>query len=73
VQEILMTKQEFISWITKQEFIKRHPYIKEGQLTRWLFHRDKNGLGQYVRKVGKVIFISEPGFDEWIDQYGKQA
>lgn len=60
-------------YIAKREFLDRRKDIKEGQLTRWLFHRDTNGLGQYVRKIGKVIFISEPGFEEWIDQFGQQA
>jgi hypothetical protein len=61
------------NFIPKQEFLDRRPYIKPGQMTKWLFHRNQNGLGQYVRKIGKVLFISEPGFDQWIDQYGKQA
>jgi hypothetical protein len=60
-------------YIAKREFLNRRVDIKPGQLTKWLFHRETNGLSEFTRKIGKTIFISEPGFDEWIDQYGKQV
>lgn len=61
------------TYVTKAEFLNRRAWIKPGQLTQWLFRRETNGLSEFTRKIGKTVFIDEPGFDQWIDQYGKQA
>jgi hypothetical protein len=55
-------------YLTVHQLAERLPAFTIWQMRKLLERREQNGLNQYVRKVGKRLYIRERGFDEWLDQ-----
>jgi len=53
---------------TVKQIVAEAPWMTEGKMRWWLFHRDANGLdrsGAIVR-VGGRIYIHVDGFQAWL-------
>jgi len=46
----------------------KRPSFTDSAIRNYLAKRHRNGLDQFVRKVGKKIIVSEPGFNYWLAQ-----
>lgn len=50
----------------------RYPFSM-GQLRTFLLHRDKNGLNQAVRRIGRRIYFRTDLFEKWIESQGETS
>lgn len=46
----------------------KRPSFTDSAIRNYLAKRQENGLDRFVRKVGKKIIVSEPGFNYWLAQ-----
>lgn len=46
----------------------KRPSFTDSAIRNYLANRHTNGLDRFVRKVGKKIIVSEPGFNYWLAQ-----
>lgn len=46
------------------------PTMTEHALRHYVRHAAKNGLWPHVRRIGRKIIVSEPGFMKWLDSVG---
>jgi hypothetical protein len=45
------------------------PTFTVAALRNQLARRHENGLGPYVRKIGRKLIVSEPGYNHWLSQH----
>jgi len=62
----LIDESPLADWMSLPSLIERYPDFTESQMRTILFHRAKNGFDKCVRKVGKKLYISITGFNDWI-------
>ena len=63
------SKPSLDDWNKLEPFLKKHEQFEESQMRGLLFNRKHNGLEDHTRKIGKFIYINEPGFLNWIENY----
>ena len=72
VQEVPAAVQEKApNWFTMVQLSQRHEGISYHRLRWWVSHRDANGIGPALRKVGNVWFIDETAFLAWLDGHAR--
>ena len=55
------------NYLSKQEFLKRNPFITPRSLKNLLDTREKNGLSPAVQFLGTKPLIHEGAFFQWPD------
>ncbi|CAL7962710.1 conserved hypothetical protein [Gammaproteobacteria bacterium] len=50
---------------------KFHSWPPLGGLRYLVFHENKNGFSNVIRRVGKRVLISEPDFFAWVEKQNK--
>lgn len=60
------TSPSLRDWVKVEVLIEQYPQFTLPQMRWLLLHRKSNGLFQYVRKIGKPLYINVPGFLQWI-------
>jgi len=55
------------NYLSKQEFLKRNPFITPRSLKNLLDTREKNGLSPAVKFLGRKLLIDEDAFFRWMD------
>lgn len=63
---ISYTPPSLRDWVKVEALIEQYSQFTLPQLRWLLLHRKSNGLSQYVRKIGKPLYINVPGFLQWI-------
>lgn len=53
--------------LTVRQFSAKHAAFPEGGMRYRIFHADKNGFHQCIRRVGVKVLIDEAEFFKWID------
>jgi hypothetical protein len=62
-------KMESSEWVTFKDFAKINKHLFSVPTLRKILHnRKENGLHVGVRKVGKLLLISQKKFEQWIDK-----
>jgi len=59
-------------WQKLSVFLKKYKNFSHSQMRWLLLHREENNLNQYIRKIGKPIYINVPGFLIWIENYSER-
>ena len=49
-----------------------HPWPPQGGLRHLIFHKESNGFGACVRRVGRRLLIDEAAFFEWVEQQNEK-
>ena len=57
---------EIDDYVTVKELAKLQNAFSEASLRYHIFHEKTNGLGQYIKRVGRKVLISQQGFKQWI-------
>lgn len=52
---------------TVRQLAAEAPFLTEGKLRWWIFHADKNGMGEAIIKVDGRVYIDRPKFNEWLE------
>lgn len=56
--------------VTVRQFCEQFPAFTEGSLRWLLFHRESNGIGMAVYRVGKrKLVIDVDAFFRWLDEH----
>lgn len=56
------------SVLTVSQLAKKHPAFREGGIRHWIFHGEKNGFKNVLRRIGRKILIDEQLFFDWLDK-----
>lgn len=68
-----MEREESITrLIPLSEWPKYHVWPPLGGLRHLVFHGEKNGFNEVIRRVGRRILIDEKAFFEWIYKNNKK-
>lgn len=64
-----MTKEQVKSTrvIPLTDWNKYHPWPPTGGLRHLVFHSDKNGFKEVIRRAGRRVLIDEVAFFEWVE------
>lgn len=52
---------------------KYHPWPSVAGLRHLIFHAEKNGFNQVIRRSGRRVLIDETAFFIWLEQNGVSA
>ncbi len=55
------------SLLTVSQFAQKHPAFTEGGLRYHIFHADKNGFNQCIRRIGRKVLLDEQAVFRWVD------
>ncbi|MGX1101595.1 hypothetical protein [Amorphus sp. MBR-141] len=60
---------------TVKQIVGEAPWLTEGKMRWWLFHRHANGLDQSgaIVRVGGRIYIHVDGFQAWLAEGSRAA
>lgn len=61
-------RQKTRTLLTVRQFSQKHPAFPEGGLRHNIFHADKNGFAQCVRRIGRKVLLDEQAVFNWIDE-----
>jgi hypothetical protein len=45
-----------------------HPWPPAGGMRHLIFHAEKNGFNQVIKRVGRRVLIDESAFFRWVEQ-----
>lgn len=68
----IISKQPYIySYLTVEQFCKKHQAFKVGGMRFQIFNEDKNGLAKSgaVVRMGRKVLIDENKFFHWIETH----
>lgn len=60
-------------YITVKQLTLENPAFTEGGVRSLIFHSDKNGFKNCIRRIGRRILISRNAFTNWIEEQNKEA
>ena len=55
-------------YYSPKELAERVPSFNERKIRWCLSNREQNGLDKYVARIGKRLYITEKGWNEWLSQ-----
>jgi len=51
-----------------QQIVAEAPFLTEGTLRWWIFHKDTNGLRRAIFKIGGRVYIDRTEFNAWLEE-----
>ena len=68
LKEIMSSKKNEVvrKYYTVKQFVEYHPGLTRGSLTKLIFHADKNGFNEVIRREGRKVLIDSVAYDTWL-------
>jgi hypothetical protein len=65
--------KELSSYLTVDKICELYPDFTKWSIEYHIRNRDRNGLDQYIVKIGGQFYIDKVDFDEWIKTYFEEC
>ena len=52
---------------TIRQFVEETPFITEGQLRWWIFHKERYGFETVTMKIGRRVYVDTHKFNQWLE------
>jgi len=68
LKELMSSKNNEVvrKYYTIKQFVEFHPGLSKGGLEKLIFHSDKNGFNEVIRREGRKILIDSIAYDTWL-------
>ena len=61
---------EVPTYLTLKQVLEIYPF-KVSTVRHWILHRDNNGLGTSIIKIGQKLYFDKKLLQEWIEDKNK--
>jgi hypothetical protein len=68
-----VTITDIKDYLTIKQLTTENPAFTEGGIRSLIFHANKNGFENCIRRIGRRILISRNAFTNWIEAQNKRG